>query len=224
MPPQTTLLMDAVISMIRDKLVGVPLHMHNDKKLWDAHKVKFSVTDSSSELYAMEQFHDYRMVDNRPVVEQAHGIECIVKKLKLLKCVCYLTICHWMHYCYLTPWRNFVHQIQDIYIENLIGSLGVEENKVAGRQSSVNVVHKNPMSSNGKTVVIQTTKFRKKQKQDKDMCYVCGEPSHWAVKCPFGKGVKGQSGQNSKLVNQIIGNNDDVVLGYGNVPIVLYSC
>jgi hypothetical protein len=26
----------------------------------------------SSELYVLEEFHDYRMVENRPVVEQAH--------------------------------------------------------------------------------------------------------------------------------------------------------
>ena len=44
------------------------------KNLWDALEVKFGATDAGSELYAMEQFHDYRMVDNRSVLDQAHEI------------------------------------------------------------------------------------------------------------------------------------------------------
>jgi hypothetical protein len=34
----------------------------------------------------MEQFHDYRMVENRPVVEQAHEIQALVKELELFRC------------------------------------------------------------------------------------------------------------------------------------------
>ena len=40
------------------------------------------ISDASSELYVMEQFHDYRMVDDRSVVEQAHGIQTLAKELK----------------------------------------------------------------------------------------------------------------------------------------------
>jgi hypothetical protein len=34
---------------------------------------------TGSELYVMEQFHDYRMVDGRSVVEQAHEIQTLTK-------------------------------------------------------------------------------------------------------------------------------------------------
>lgn len=116
--------MGAVISVTGDKLVGMHLHMRNGKKLWDVLKVMFGATDASSELYAMEQFHDDRMVDNRPVVEQAHGIQCIAKKLNLLKCVLPDKFVIGCIIANLTPWRNFAtslkHQRQDIYIENLI--------------------------------------------------------------------------------------------------------
>jgi hypothetical protein len=44
------------------------------KELWDALDAKFSVSDTGSELYIMEQLFDYKMVDNRSVVEQAHEI------------------------------------------------------------------------------------------------------------------------------------------------------
>jgi hypothetical protein len=35
----------------------------------------------------MESFHDYKMVDNRSIVEHAHEIQCIAKELDHLKIV-----------------------------------------------------------------------------------------------------------------------------------------
>ena len=54
--------------------------------LWDALVAKYDATDAGNELYLMESFHDYMMVNNRSVVEQAHEVQCIVKDLDLLKC------------------------------------------------------------------------------------------------------------------------------------------
>ena len=45
------------------------------------------VSDASSELYVMEQFHDYRMVDDRSMGEQAHEIQTLVKELEIFGCV-----------------------------------------------------------------------------------------------------------------------------------------
>ena len=70
----TTIFLGAVLSVIGDKLVDAYIHMGVAKNLWDALEVKFGATDVGSELYAMEQFHDYRMVDNRSVLDQAHEI------------------------------------------------------------------------------------------------------------------------------------------------------
>jgi hypothetical protein len=43
--------------------------------------------DSGSEMYIMERFHDYKMVDNRSIVQQAHEVRCIGKELDHLKIV-----------------------------------------------------------------------------------------------------------------------------------------
>ena len=50
------------------------LDLQTDKETWDALETKYGVSDAGSELYVMEQFHDYRMVDDRSVVEQTHEI------------------------------------------------------------------------------------------------------------------------------------------------------
>jgi hypothetical protein len=39
------------------------------KAMWDALEARYGVSDAGSELYVMEQFYDYRMVEGRSVVE-----------------------------------------------------------------------------------------------------------------------------------------------------------
>jgi hypothetical protein len=40
-----------------------------------------------AELYIIEQYHNYQMVDGKSVVTQAHEIQCVVKELRLLQIV-----------------------------------------------------------------------------------------------------------------------------------------
>ena len=81
-----TLFAGCVLSALADCLCDVYMHIKDTNELWDALNAKFNVPDAASELYIMELYHDYKIVDNRLVVEQAHDIQCIVKELKLLKC------------------------------------------------------------------------------------------------------------------------------------------
>ena len=57
------------------------------KELWDALEAKFGVSDAGSELYLMEQLYDYKMVENRSVVEQAHEIHALAKELEHFLCL-----------------------------------------------------------------------------------------------------------------------------------------
>jgi hypothetical protein len=52
------------------------------KALWNALEAQYGVSDAGSELYTMEQFLEYRMVEDRFMVEQAHKIHTLVKDLK----------------------------------------------------------------------------------------------------------------------------------------------
>ena len=42
----------------------------NGKDMWDALEAKFGASDAGSELYVMEQFYDYKMTDERSVVQK----------------------------------------------------------------------------------------------------------------------------------------------------------
>jgi hypothetical protein len=80
------LFMGYVISVLVDRLVDVYMHIIDAKELWDALVAKYDATDAGNELYTMEDFHDFRMVNNRSVVEQTHEIRILMKELELLKC------------------------------------------------------------------------------------------------------------------------------------------
>jgi hypothetical protein len=80
----------AVISALHPKYEKSYISFSSSKDLWDALEAKFSVSDAGSELYLMEQLFDYKMVENRSVVEQAHEIQALAKELELF-IVLYLT-------------------------------------------------------------------------------------------------------------------------------------
>ena len=60
----------AIISMLGDSIVDTYLSLQTSKEMWDVLEFKYRVSDADSELYIIEQFHDYRMGYSK--VEQAH--------------------------------------------------------------------------------------------------------------------------------------------------------
>jgi hypothetical protein len=76
-----------VIGALANTYVDCYLTCTSAKELWDALDEKFSVSDAGSELYIIEQLFDYKMVENRPVVEQAHEIQAPAKELEQFPCV-----------------------------------------------------------------------------------------------------------------------------------------
>ena len=77
----------AMIGALANKYVDFYLTCTSAKELWDALYQKFGVSDAGSELYIMEHLFDYKMVENRLVVEQAHEIQAPAKELEQFPCV-----------------------------------------------------------------------------------------------------------------------------------------
>ena len=70
----TTIFRGCILSVLDDRLCDVYMHIKDGKELWDALTARFDATDADSELYIMESFHDYKRVNNRGMVKQAHEI------------------------------------------------------------------------------------------------------------------------------------------------------
>jgi hypothetical protein len=121
--------------------------------LWDALVGKFGVTDAGSELYLMEQLYDYKMVENRSVVEQAHEFHALAKELELFPYPLPDKFVAGGIIAKLPPsWKDFAtslkHKRQEFNMEELIGTLYVEErartkdNGKGVETSTANVVQK----------------------------------------------------------------------------------
>jgi hypothetical protein len=102
----------------------------------------------------MEQFHDYRMVEGHPVVEQAHEIQALVKELELFGCALPDKFVAGYFIAKLPQsWTDFAtslkHKRQAFSTAELVGTLDVEDKarakdvkgkKVGEESSSAHVV------------------------------------------------------------------------------------
>ncbi|KAK1693450.1 hypothetical protein QYE76_010147 [Lolium multiflorum] len=160
----------ALFSILGDNIVDPYMAFDHGKDAWDALEAKFGVSDAGTELYVMEQYYDYRMTDERSVVEQAHEIQSLAKELEQFKCTLPDKFVAGGIIAKLPPsWRNFAtslkHKRQEFSVSDLIGSLHVEEKARAKDTrarsfeggSSANVVqkknfqsHKSKNKNNGK--------------------------------------------------------------------------
>jgi hypothetical protein len=82
-----TLFNAALLSILGDNIIDPYFSFDNGKYTWDALEAKFGVSDAGSELYVMEQFYDYKMVDDCPIVDHAHEIQSLAKELEHFTCV-----------------------------------------------------------------------------------------------------------------------------------------
>ena len=233
----------AVISAVDPKFQKSYIIHPTGKELWDALVGKFgvTVTDAGSELYLMEQLFDYKMVENRSVVEQAHEIQALAKELELFPCLLPDKFVAGGIIAKLPPsWKDFgtslKHKRQEFNVEELIGTLDVEErarakdNGKGVETSSANVVKKKSHKWNKKIQKkkentpkpVQTTQFKKQNNNNKKKggCFLCGSEDHWASECPDRKFK-----YEKKVVNMVTTKTGDGTSGYGNsLPFVLSVC
>jgi hypothetical protein len=100
--------------------------------MWDTVNTEYGGLDADTELYIIEQYHDYQMVDEKSVVTQAYEIQCMVKELTLLKIIIPDEFVARGIIAKLSPsWRDFTttlkHKRVHMSILDLIASLDVEE-------------------------------------------------------------------------------------------------
>ncbi|TKC13488.1 hypothetical protein FA727_23550, partial [Robertmurraya kyonggiensis] len=120
-----------ILGVIAPHLINPLLKKKSGKEMWDALDAQYGVSDAGSELYLMEQFLDYRMVEDRPMVKQANELHVLAKDLgccnKENPCVLPDKFVAGGIISKLPPsWRDFAtslkHRRQEFTIDGLIGT------------------------------------------------------------------------------------------------------
>ena len=65
----TTIFVGCVPSVLSDHLCDVYMNIKSATKLWETLEHKFGAIVARHELYVMEKYHDFKMVENRSVME-----------------------------------------------------------------------------------------------------------------------------------------------------------
>jgi hypothetical protein len=76
-----------LFSVLGNKIVDTYISFDNKNDMWKALEAKFGISNAGSKLYVMKQFHDYKMTDERFIVEQAHELQLIAKEFEQFNCV-----------------------------------------------------------------------------------------------------------------------------------------
>jgi hypothetical protein len=121
-----------MVGVLAETLQDTYLRYKTGKEMWDTLNIEYEGLDAGTELYIIEEYHDYQMVDGKSVVTQAHEIQCMVKELVLLKIVVPDEFVAGGIIVKLPPsWRDFAtalkHKRVHMSISDLIASLDVEE-------------------------------------------------------------------------------------------------
>ena len=82
-----TLFKAALLSVLDDSIVDSYMSFDSGKDMWVALKAMFVASGTGSELYVMDQFYEYKMTDERSVVQHTHEIQSLAKELEYFKCV-----------------------------------------------------------------------------------------------------------------------------------------
>ncbi|WVZ67988.1 hypothetical protein U9M48_016987 [Paspalum notatum var. saurae] len=163
----------------------------------------------------MESFHDFKMVNDKSIVRQAHDIRCIAKELEILKCSLPDPFVAGCIIAKLpSSWRSFAtatkHKRTKISVEEPIASLDVEEKARAkdtkgGEGHSVaNTVRnrRNQGKGKGKFKPNKTTNFKKKKNKSELPRFTCERADR--------RGKRGGNGQSSKTVNTVTASKAEI--------------
>ena len=77
-----TLFKAALLSVLDDSIVDSYMSFDISKYMWATLEATFGPSGAGNKLYIMEQFCDYKMTDERSVVQQTHEIQSLSKELE----------------------------------------------------------------------------------------------------------------------------------------------
>ncbi|MFS8032553.1 putative RNA-directed DNA polymerase [Helianthus anomalus] len=207
-----------ILNGMCDSLFDIYQNVESAKELWELLEAKYMAEDTSSKKFLVSDFMNYKMVDDRSIMEQYNECLRILGQfeqhgLKMDEAISVPSIID-----KLPPsWKDFKHTLKHKKEEMNLVELGscfrIEESCRAMEKankykhvggSSVNMVEESGPSSKNSNKGNNKRKFQsgpnkknkavKHSKQTKDEgCWKCGKPGHFKRDCRVGK-AKNETG------------------------------
>ena len=197
-----------ILNTLSDRLYDLYTEIKSPRELWEQLEFKYKAEEEGTNKYLVSKYLDFKMVDNKPILEQIHELQVLVNKLRILKIVLPEVFQVGAIIAKLPPsWKDFakkfLHKSEDISLDQLLKHLRIEEEarkrddkNLNQGKSCVNHLEAGHSKKKGPGVKSTNTKFKKPgQKPNhnnpkrKGNCHVCGETGHYARECKQRKSI-----------------------------------
>ena len=133
-----------ILNMVSDRIFDLYTSVKDPRELWEALDFKYKAEEQGINKYLIDQYLEFKMVDNKSIMDQIHELQVIVNKLSILKIVLPeifqvgVIISKLPH-----SWNGFakklMHKSEDFTMEEIQKTLRIEEE--ARKRMSKNFNH-----------------------------------------------------------------------------------
>ena len=72
-----------ILNGMQDALFDIYQYHDSAKELWDALENKYMAEDASSKKFLVSNFNSYKMVEDRPIIDQFHDLKRMYSNMKI---------------------------------------------------------------------------------------------------------------------------------------------
>ncbi|KAG9453310.1 hypothetical protein H6P81_006214 [Aristolochia fimbriata] len=173
-----------ILQVISDRLFDRYSQIESAKEIWKALEFKYKVEEQGTSKYLISKYLEFKMVDDKAILDQCHEMETIVNQMSVLEIKFSETFQVGAIIAKLPPsWKNYqkklINKIENFTLEQLQRNLRIEE------KFRVKDKKEEPIS---KSNVIENKPIKKAKKaygneKKKGHCYVCEKIGHFDRTC-----------------------------------------
>ncbi|GKV35098.1 hypothetical protein SLEP1_g43411 [Rubroshorea leprosula] len=121
-----------ILNGMSDSLFDTYVHESTAKELWDKLEARYMNEDATSKKFLVTRWNNYKMIDNKSVMEQFREIEKLLNSfkqydMKMDESIVVSSIIDKLSHAWKDFKRTLKHKKEDISLENLANSLRLEE-------------------------------------------------------------------------------------------------
>ena len=73
--------------MLINHLYDLYTHIQSPKEIWEALEHKYTIEKRGTDKFLMFKYYEFTMFDNKPILDQVHGLLVLVSKLREIKII-----------------------------------------------------------------------------------------------------------------------------------------